>query len=168
MILIIAYGNPLREDDGAGLVLAARLDTLLRHLAIEVRRIETHQLLPELAAEIATDQPAAVVFVDTRVATSPQDNVAVQPVQASDRSSPSLGHHLDPSAVLTYSGALFDAAPPPAWLVTVPGWQFDFGETLSTQTQDAITFALNQPAGQLQGLVADLQRLQPARHNGVP
>ena len=53
MILIIAYGNPLREDDGAGLVLAEKLETLLRRLAIETRRVEMQQLLPELAAEIA-------------------------------------------------------------------------------------------------------------------
>ncbi|MEZ4766952.1 MAG: hypothetical protein R2844_00805 [Caldilineales bacterium] len=66
MILIIAYGNSLREDDGAGLVLAEKLEPLLRRFAVDARRIETQQLLPELAAEIAASQPHAVVFVDTR------------------------------------------------------------------------------------------------------
>lgn len=168
MILIIAYGNPLREDDGAGLVLAEKLDTLLRRLAIEVHRIETHQLLPELAAEIAADQPAAVVFVDTCVVTTHQEHVSIQPVLADDVSSPSLGHHLTPSAVLSYTGALFDTAPPPAWLVTVPGWQFDFSETLSTRSQEAISFALNDPHSQLRRLVIQLQQIQPIRHNDVP
>ena len=167
MILIIAYGNPLREDDGAGLVLAAKLDTVLRHLAIETRFIETQQLLPELAAEIAAAQPQAVIFVDTRVATAPVESVTVEKIQAGSASSPALGHHLDPQAVLTYTAALF-GKPPSSWLVTVPGWQFDFGDSLSARTQAAISLAVSGQESQLPRLVAEIQNLMTTRHNDVP
>ncbi|HRX03398.1 MAG: hydrogenase [Anaerolineae bacterium] len=159
MILIIAYGNPLREDDGAGLALAYKLDAALRHPGLVTRRIETQQLLPELAADIASDQTQAVVFADARVALSPDEQVTVTSLTSSRAASPSLGHHLDPEALLTYAGALYYRTIPPAWLVTVPGWRFGFGETLSAQTQDAISIALNDPESQLQWLVADLHRL---------
>lgn len=167
MILIIAYGNPLREDDGAGLALAERLETVLRHHAVAVQRMETHQLLPELASEIAAAQPQAVVFVDTRVATSPVESVTVEKLQAGSASSPALGHHLDPQAVLTYAAALF-GEPPSSWLVTVPGWQFDFGETLSTRSQEAISLAFDDQESQLPRLVAEFQDLPTTRHNDVP
>lgn len=165
MILIIAYGNPLREDDGAGLALAEKLETLLRHLAMEVRRIATQQLLPELAAEIAADRPAAVLFVDTRVATAAEEPVAVQPIGADVAASPGLGHHLDPTAVLTYAAALFDGVAPPAWLVTVPGWQFGYGEHLSTGCEEAISRAFNDPQSQLRRLVDRLQQPHRLRRN---
>ena len=168
MILIIAYGNPLREDDGAGLVLAEKLETLLRRLAIETRRVEMQQLLPELAAEIAADQPDAVLFVDTRVATGDEEQVVVQPLQANNAASPGLGHHLDPAAVLTYATALYGRAKQPAWLVTVPGWQFGYREHLSTYSEEAIFHALNVPESQLYRLVDKLQQLHPTRHTVVP
>ena len=164
MILIIAYGNPLREDDGAGLVLAEKLETLLRRLAIETRRVEMQQLLPELAAEIAADQPDAVLFVDTRVATAENEQVVVQPIRADDAASPGLGHHLDPAAVLTYAAALYGRAEQPAWLVTVPGWKFGYRETLSTFSEEAIVHALNDPQSQLQRLVDQLQQHRPSKY----
>ena len=168
MILIIAYGNTLREDDGAGLVLAEKLESLLRRFAIDVHRVEVQQLLPELAAEIAGHQPDGVVFVDTRVAIAYDEAVSVQPVPVDSNASPSLGHQLTPATVLTYTGALFDAVEQPAWLVTVPGWQFGFGEDLSTNSEKAIFHALNDSKSQLQQLVDAVRQLSTNRHNGVP
>lgn len=66
MILIIACGNDLREDDGAGLLLAEQLERTWRSRLVDTRRIEVHQLTPELALEIARPEVATVVFVDTR------------------------------------------------------------------------------------------------------
>ena len=39
MILIIAYGNSLRGDDGAGLVLAERLEEAWQGRQVEVERV---------------------------------------------------------------------------------------------------------------------------------
>ena len=88
MILLIAYGNPLRQDDGAGLRLAERMaerwqaaETPLRHLAVQ-------QLTPELAVEIAQPGVAAVVFVDTRSAAGLADAVDLTPLAPPDAATP--------------------------------------------------------------------------------
>lgn len=129
--MIIAYGNSLRRDDGAGQVLGEMLERAWRNRNLEVQRIAVHQLAPELAESVAATDVTAVVFVDARVADSGAGSldVEVHPV-ADAHDSPSLGHHLDPSVLMVYARLLFGKEPP-AWLVSVPGVDFDHGEGLS-------------------------------------
>lgn len=138
MILLIGYGNDLRRDDGAGLVLAEIIERAWQIRGVAVKRLAVHQLMPELAVDIAGPEVSAVVFVDTRAAAADEvsPDVQVQPVPAGP-SSPSLGHHLDPAALLTYAGHLYGRRPP-AWLVTVPGTDFSYGEGLSRPVQEAL------------------------------
>jgi hydrogenase maturation protease len=138
MILIIAYGNSLRRDDGAGLILAEKLEQAWLARQVEVERLEVQQLVPELALEVARDEVSAVVFADTRVV-SPAEvtpGLKMYPVQANP-SSPSLGHQLDPAVLLSYARLLYGKQPP-AWMVTVPGADFDHGEGLSQVAQQAL------------------------------
>ena len=66
MILIIGYGNSLRGDDGAGLLLAEGLEEAWQARQVEVERLAVHQLTPELTLEISREEVTSVVFVDTR------------------------------------------------------------------------------------------------------
>ena len=50
-VLVLAYGNPLRRDDGVGWVIGERLAELLPEEAVDVRVL--HQLTPELAEPIS-------------------------------------------------------------------------------------------------------------------
>ena len=138
MILIIAYGNSLRRDDGAGLILAQYLEEALRDRKLDVQRIAVHQLTPDLALSVAADAVAAVVFVDTRVATAGDVrlDLRVQPLGA-EECAQSLGHHVGPAVVLTYARLLYDKSPP-AWLLTAPGVDFDHGEGLSEEARRAL------------------------------
>jgi hydrogenase maturation protease len=138
MILIIAYGNSLRRDDGAGLVLAERLEQAWLARQVEVERLEVQQLTPELALEMARDEVSAVVFADTRVIAPDETapGLKIYPVQANP-SSPSLGHQLDPAVLLSYARLLYGKQPP-AWMVTAPGVDFDHGEGLSQVAQQAL------------------------------
>ena len=141
MILIIGYGNSLRQDDGAGLILANKLAQACRKRDLPVRCITTHQLMPELAPTIAAEEISAVVFVDTRVVLPSETDVAVQiRTLAANTSSPSLGHHLTPETLLLYAQLLYNRHPA-AWLVTVPGISFDHGEALSELTKNALATA---------------------------
>ncbi|HQN18089.1 MAG TPA: hydrogenase maturation protease [Syntrophobacteraceae bacterium] len=138
MVLIIAYGNSLRRDDGAGLVLAELLEEALRANGLEITRVAVHQLTPDLALSVAADDVEAVVFVDTRVAAAgdePLELLACPLVSSLD--SPTLGHQLGPSTLLTYARLLYRKSPP-AWLLTVPGVDFDHGEGLSDATRHAL------------------------------
>jgi hydrogenase maturation protease len=138
MILIIAYGNPLRRDDGAGLILAERLEQAWRACQIEVERLAVQQLDPELALEVAREEVSAVVFVDTRAVSPGQTQFEVQlcSLSASQPGS-TLGHHLDPAVILTYTHLLYDKRLP-AWLVTAPGVDFGHGEELSQVARQAL------------------------------
>lgn len=146
MILIIAYGNNLRRDDGAGLMLAERLEQAWLARQVEVERLVVHQLTPELTLEVAREEVSAVVFVDTRAVPPGESQFEVQlcPVSAS-RPGSALGHHLDPAILLTYVHLLYDKQLP-AYLVTAPGVEFGHGEGLSQMAQQALNRSPNLPA----------------------
>ncbi len=139
MVLLIAYGNILRRDDGAGFVLADLLEILLIEAGAGVDRIDSHQLTPELTLDIARENIGAVAFVDARAVSMAVDDLRVQigRIGPAENASPSIGHHLDPAVLLTMTSLLFKKSPP-AWLITVPGVDFGHGEGLSEIAQQAI------------------------------
>ena len=164
MILLIAYGNPLRQDDGAGLRLAERMVERWQAADIPLRHLAVQQLTPELAAEIAEPGVAAVVLVDARAVDADAAKndpaalaVAVMPLAAPDAASPSLGHHMGPATLLAYTGLLLDGRPAPrAWLVTTPGVDFEHGEGLSEAAKAAIEAVFDDQDQQLLSLMNSL------------
>lgn len=138
MILVIGYGNTLRQDDGAGHLLAEAIFAGCQQRQLDSRLIKTHQLVPELAADIAQPKVTAVIFADVRAEASPpaQKDISIELLQptGSDQSS---GHHVAPGTLLLYAQALYGHQPP-GWLVTVPGINFDHGEELSAVTLTAL------------------------------
>jgi hydrogenase maturation protease len=152
-LLFIAYGNTLRRDDGAGLALAEKVRPLLCEQGWQVELIAIQQLTPELALEIADPALQAVCFFDT-AAESHSLTIQLQPVDA-QQSAPVLGHHLIPSALLLYARRLYGVCPP-AWLVTVPGYDFDLGEGFSAQTAGHLAHVADvaQQVAQVTGQVA--------------
>src|SRR5208337_4881772 len=73
MVLILAYGNSLRRDDGAGFVLAGMTERMISEAGFEVDRIDSQQLEPELALDIANEKVSAVLFIDTRTVPETQN-----------------------------------------------------------------------------------------------
>lgn len=157
MILLIAYGNSLRQDDGAGLRLAERMAGYCQAMGALVRHLAVQQLAPELALEIAAPEVTAVVFVDTRAATELAGVVQIAPLAPPEAATPSLGHHFQPGVLLAYAALLLEGRPaPPAWLVTVPGVAFEHGEGLSQTASAAIEAAMASNARPLPHLMHDL------------
>jgi hydrogenase maturation protease len=137
-ILVIGYGNTLRSDDGAGVALAKRLVDDWQGRGIAAQALTVMQLVPELAFDIAADDVCAVVFVDA-AASEGANAVQVRRIEGA-LSSPSLGHQLDPAALLLYAH-LIAKRTVPAWLVTVPGINFGHGETTSPVVQRLVATA---------------------------
>jgi hydrogenase maturation protease len=139
MILILAYGNSLRRDDGAGFVLADTLELLLSESGISIERFDSHQLTPELSLDIAGNNISAVIFIDTRAVSGSSDDLDLhfKNVVPAEIASPSVGHHLDASVLMAYTKYLFKKEPP-AWIITVPGVDFDHGEGLSEVTRKSL------------------------------
>lgn len=138
MLLLIAYGNPLRRDDGAGWLLASQLEQIWCRRQWPVDCLTVHQLGPELAEIIADPLVATVGFVDSRVVspTETEPTVQIRPLNHRD-SATRLGHYLNPELLLLYAHELYGRHPP-AWLLTVPGIDFNHGEGLSELTHQAI------------------------------
>jgi hydrogenase maturation protease len=143
MILIIGYGNSLRRDDGAGPALARSVKE--RCGDGDVRALEVHQLAPELADEIASPDVTAVLFMDASVARNENQDqesrecVEIQKLE-SKVSSQSFGHHFDPSTLLAYAEHLYGKHPK-AWLISIPGEDFDFGEGFSDAARSSLAVA---------------------------
>ena len=135
-LLIIGYGNSLRRDDGAGLVLAQRLADLWQAEGHSVRLLLTHQLMPEMALDLAEEGVAGVLFVDASV--EPRSEVALLPIDAGQSVSASdhrtgLNHHVDSAMLLAYADGLYGHRPA-AWLLPVPAVDLAHGEGLSSTT----------------------------------
>ncbi len=156
MILVIGYGNTLRQDDGAGHLLAETIAAGCRERQLDVRLVKIHQLVPELAADIARPEVSAVLFADARAVASPQQDsgIVIEALQP-DGAAPGSGHHVAPGTLLLIAQALYGQQPP-AWLLTAPGAHFDHGEELSAIMQAALDDAPQAIAPLLKRLSANL------------
>lgn len=149
---VLGYGNRLRGDDGVGPLVA---ETVSSWNLPGVRSVALHQLLPEWAETLAEAQ--RVVFVDAAVEPIPPMHVVIDEAEAeaeadacilvsfqpiapasapgsgSETSSSPSTHHLTPSTLLALV-KLFRDQPLDAWLLTVRGQEFGWGETLSPTT----------------------------------
>jgi len=130
-VLIIAYGNPMRSDDGVAWHAADALEKKFSTSQLEI--VRAHQLTPELAEAVSRCE--AVIFVDAAGDGSPGDIRSTQ--IALPQSSPRFSHQLSPDAIVTLAHQLFGATPH-AFSVTLAGACFDHGEALSPAAASAL------------------------------
>ncbi|HXZ81227.1 MAG TPA: hydrogenase maturation protease [Terriglobales bacterium] len=125
-VLIIAFGNPLRCDDGVGWIAADQLRDQIEDSEIEI--LTCHQLQPELADRIAEAQ--RVIFIDASVG-DPPGMLEVQNVASVPYSPGSFSHQLDPARLLACSWELYRHSPE-AFVITVTGENFGYGTHLTS------------------------------------
>jgi hydrogenase maturation protease len=134
-ILIIAWGNCGRCDDGVALVLAARLAA--RFVNDDTVEVETwHQLGPELAVDLNDCEIA--IFIDAHVCPDRPDVVfeRVQPAQSAALDT----HRCGPGVLLRLCEVLSGNAPE-AYLLTIRAHDTGFGDTLSNGAAGAMRVA---------------------------
>jgi hydrogenase maturation protease len=130
-ILILAYGNPLRGDDGVAWRAAEELSG--RFAASEVEVVCTHQLTPEMAEKVSWAD--AVIFLDAAEDGQTGEvscNRLVEPF-----GEVRFSHQLSPVAILALAKQLYGASPR-AYSVTLTGQCFDHGDTLSSVVETAL------------------------------
>jgi hydrogenase maturation protease len=133
MTLVIAYGNPLRQDDGVGWAIAETLTH--HHPAVELETV--HQLVPEQAERLS--RASFAVFVDARRggAAGEVQRTVVRPAADAWTS----GHLLGPEQLLGLCQRYYGRAPE-AVLVSVSGARFGFGADLSPEVVRSIPRAV--------------------------
>jgi len=139
-ILLIAFGNQSRRDDGVAFHIVARLrerlgipwdfDELAEDLEHEPAIICLHQLAPELAETL--QQYESVVFLDAHVPDTNWDLVAWQQIEPALKAS-MVTHQLKPTTLLALCNTLYGRCPQ-SYTLSVVGYDFDFGEELSADT----------------------------------
>ena len=132
MTLVIGFGNPLRGDDGAGPSVARAANPVRPDVAV----LTPHQLLPELAPDVAAAD--VVVFIDA-ASDVPAGEVRCRAVDPS--AVPRLDHILSPAALVGLGLAAFGHAPH-AWLVEIGAESFEFGSGLTPLVANAVPRAV--------------------------
>ena len=130
-MLVIAYGNPLRSDDGLAWIAAEKLED---HLGADVEIHCCQQLMPELAELISQSQ--LVVFVDATTVGTPGEVFRVK-VAKTAANSGGGSHQLNPVELIALSQALYGSNPK-AFSVTMCGQNFEHGDTCSAPVSAAI------------------------------
>ena len=122
---IIGYGNNHRRDDGAGRFVAEQL--VPRYVAVAgVHILSLHQLGPELAEDIQA--ASGIIFVDAVQGELLRGRLWHRIHPVADMAS--VSHSLAANVLLSLTHMLYGRCPP-AWMVSIRGCDFDFGEGLS-------------------------------------
>jgi hydrogenase maturation protease len=136
-VVVIAYGNSLRGDDG--LAWCAGEELKKRSLpGVEI--LQVHQLAPELAEKISRCD--AVIFIDASAATGQGKPGEIRIVEMGapkfgrDSSSP-FHHHYSPASLLALAAQLYKARPR-AFVASLVGEDFSPGERLSSGVENAM------------------------------
>ena len=138
--VLFGYGNPSRGDDALGpLLLDRAMDWLADRANLQVETIFDFQLQIEHALDLRNRDLA--LFLDADVACpGPFSFHPVAPARDGSYST----HELSPGAVLQVYRDMEGQPPPPAYVLSVRGHQFELGQPLSTAAEahleDAWTF----------------------------
>jgi len=137
-VLIVAYGNPLRSDDGLAWRVADALEVKLSSWEVEILRL--HQLTPELAERVS--RANAVIFVDAASANGERcpGEIRIEEIQAEEAglcTQSRFSHHLTPGVVVAMAAQLYGAKAK-GFTVTLTGQNFGHGEFLSPAVHDAL------------------------------
>src|SRR5215469_16524248 len=133
-ILVIAYGNPLRCDDGIAWQAAEELKRVLPGSA---QVVCVHQLTPELAE--STSRADLVIFLDAATNGEP-GNLVCRSLNA-EEGELRFSHHLTPEGILGLCERLYSAKPP-GFLLTLHGKRFEHGAEFSTAAVRAVPRAV--------------------------
>jgi len=162
--LIIGYGNPSRRDDGVGLAVINGLRQRLGQAPLEegddgynelggaIDTLFLQQLMPELAETLAGYE--RVWFVDAHLGVYPE--LVRRTALVAHYSLASVSHHLGPETLLALAQQLYGQAPA-GELISIRGFDFDFGNELSAQTAEGVRQVVEELG----------QRLAAARPDGA-
>ena len=135
-VLIVAYGNPMRSDDGVAWRAADALASKFSESYIEILRL--HQLTPELADTARNFR--CVIFVDAACCDDPVSKpgaIRVEEIRGGAAEPARFSHVFSPQKVLDLAAQLYGVIPR-AFAITVAGDNFNHGDSLSPAVAAAI------------------------------
>ncbi|WP_260295496.1 hydrogenase maturation protease [Sedimenticola hydrogenitrophicus] len=157
-IAVIGYGNPSRGDDALGPELLERLAAATGIDPGCYEPITDFQLQIEHVTDLQRRE--LLLFVDASVTARPPFEFSrLTPHRDHSYSS----HSLSPATLLSVYQEVYKTAPPPAFLLAIPGYRFELGEPLCQRTAahlaravDFVRDLLAQPNGTFWNAQVDL------------
>ena len=142
-ILIFTWGNPSRGDDAIG----PRVYDLLQQEPFEhVEILTDFQLQIEHATDL--ENRDCVLFVDASLtASEPFEFYKLEPQQDHTYTT----HAMSPASLLEVYRKTYNQAPPPAFMLSIRGYEFDLGSPVSGKATDNMVKAI----GFLRQLLSD-------------
>lgn len=137
-VLILACGNPSRGDDALGPSLLENLQSLPAALMQPVECLTDFQLQIEHALDLK--HRSLVLFVDATVSKLAPINLSQ--LQAVD-SRGYTTHAMNPAAIMQVYQDIEKAVPPPCFLLTLQGIEFELGADLSATAVRSLEMATN-------------------------
>lgn len=134
-ILVLACGNPLRQDDGAAWEVARRAMAAPQAGGVAIEVVTCMQYLPELAE--ALSQADGVAFIDASVNLRP-GTAQVSPLASEPAGAAALTHHLGPAGLMSLARSLYGSAPGWVYLVEIGAAEFGVSETVSARVEFGI------------------------------
>jgi len=140
-VLVFAWGNPSRGDDGLGPALFELLEAeRVQGRLPGVDLLTDYQLQVEHALDLQGRE--RVLFVDASMTAQPPCEIAaLRP----ERDASYTTHAMTPGAVLAVYEQINAQPPPPAFLLSIRGYAFGLGTPISPQAcanlQDAFRLA---------------------------
>ena len=133
--LIFTWGNPSRGDDALG----PQIYELLQKEALnDVDLLTDFQLQIEHAIDLENRQ--RILFIDASVsATAPFEFYRLKAVQDESYTT----HAMNPESVLSVYEKINKQSAPPAFLLSVRGYQFDLGLPLSDKANTNLSQAIS-------------------------
>ncbi len=135
-IVVIGFGNSLRQDDGFGPVVVERLASRISDPRVELLIRST--LTPELAETLSQTQHA--IFVDASANLAPGE-VEHRHIECDETADVSLVHFLSPEALLVWTERVYGRAPKAEiWLVGVDqtGLSEDLTPIVASRVDDIV------------------------------
>jgi hydrogenase maturation protease len=155
-ILVYGYGNPGRQDDGAGIMLAEKLDEWIESKKLEDVRTDTnYQLNLEDAATVSNYD--LVIFADA--SHEEIDDFRMEPLVASNRVEFTM-HAVAPAFILHLCKEVFHYEPK-AWLLHIKGYEWEFMAGMTEKAESNLLSALHY----LQEFI--LQHMSGRKSNGI-
>jgi hydrogenase maturation protease len=137
-ILVYGYGNPGRQDDGAGVMLAEKLDEWIVSRKLEdVHTDSNYQLNLEDAATISRYD--LVIFADA--SHEELDDFRMDPLVGSDRVEYTM-HAVSPAFILHLSKEVFNHEPE-AYLLHIKGYEWEFMASMTEKGEENLMSALH-------------------------
>jgi hydrogenase maturation protease len=128
--LVIGYGNPHRQDDRVGHIVAEAVQQWADGAGLPLEVVTAYQLDLDMVEQISA--ASLVVFVDAHTPSFCDGLACTQIVPDDDAGFTT--HAFTPGGLLALAARLTGRAPQ-AFIVSVPGFAFDLGDEISARTR---------------------------------